>query len=153
MPVKGTLSNVNAGGKPLGCICMAAVSSVSTQRAKWVSMKRATSLTSWPGGHSVQLFLEESQVDGNAPPGRDLSWRNSPSTSHLEGSRHFFTEGRCTLLTSMQPAVFEDFELVSESTHGVWYHTFLLHSEGKQSLPPPNMPFGIVFLSWLFLRN
>lgn len=30
MPVKGTLNNVNAGGKPLGVICMAALSWFST---------------------------------------------------------------------------------------------------------------------------
>lgn len=53
MPVKGTPNNVNAGEKPLGFICMAALSSFSTQGVKWESMARATSLASWPSGHCI----------------------------------------------------------------------------------------------------
>lgn len=52
--VKGTLNNVNAVGKPLGFICMAALSSFSTPGAKQESICRATSLTHWPGRHSIE---------------------------------------------------------------------------------------------------
>lgn len=53
MPVKGTPNNVNAGEKPLGFFCMAALSSFSTQGVKRESMAKATSVTSWPSGHCI----------------------------------------------------------------------------------------------------
>ena len=73
IPVKGTLNNVNSGGKPLGFICMADLNSLSTLGIMWESMGRAR----WPGDQvdiASSPFLEESQENGNASSVKDLSW-------------------------------------------------------------------------------